>query len=176
MQAHDQGSSHAHDHGSSHEHDHHGGSIVHWKGPVIGTAIALVATIVVLVLLTQAVTETPNVAKSDDAAVLSRIKPVGELRLQAMLTAYAEGDEATLLALSDGEKQQALKHGYTADEYDQEMNDLLYARNAAWIAAIEKLHADGGGFVAVGALHLLGPRSVLDLLAHRGYRVTRVVP
>ena len=83
MQAHDQGSSHAHDHGSSHEHDHHGGSIVHWKGPVIGTAIALVATIVVLVLLTQAVTETPNVAKSDDAAVLSRIKPVGELRLAA---------------------------------------------------------------------------------------------
>jgi uncharacterized protein YbaP (TraB family) len=30
--------------------------------------------------------------------------------------------------------------------------------------------------VAVGALHLVGPRSVLDLLAHRGYRVTRVVP
>jgi len=61
-------------------------------------------------------------------------------------------------------------------EYDREMDDLLYGRNASWIAPIEQLHAAGGGFVAVGALHLLGPRSVLDLLAHRGYRVTRVAP
>jgi uncharacterized protein YbaP (TraB family) len=38
------------------------------------------------------------------------------------------------------------------------------------------LHAAGGGFVAVGALHLVGPRSVLDVLAHRGYRVTRLAP
>ena len=44
------------------------------------------------------------------------------------------------------------------------------------IDAIDKLHHAGGGFVAVGAMHLIGPRSVLDLLAHKGYKVTRVVP
>jgi uncharacterized protein len=102
--------------------------------------------------------------------------PAGEQRVQAMLAAYAEGDERKLLAISDGEKADALQHGYTDGEYEQEMNDLLYNRNAAWIAAIDQLHADGGGFVAVGALHLLGPRSVLDLLAHKGYQVTRLAP
>jgi uncharacterized protein YbaP (TraB family) len=102
--------------------------------------------------------------------------PAGEQRVRAMLAAYAEGNERKLLAISDGEKADALQHGYTAGEYEQEMNDLLYNRNASWIEAIEKLHAEGGGFVAVGALHLLGPRSVLDLLAHKGYRVTRLTP
>ena len=66
------------------------------------------------------------------------------------------------------ERDDALHHGYTADEYDREMREMLYDRNASWIAAIEQLHAAGGGFVAVGALHLLGPHSVLALLAAHG--------
>lgn len=102
--------------------------------------------------------------------------PTGEQRIQAMLAAYAEGDERKLLAISDDEKTDALQHGYTDSEYEQEMNDLLYTRNASWIAAIDQLHSEGGGFVAVGALHLVGPRSVLDLLAHKGYQVARLVP
>lgn len=102
--------------------------------------------------------------------------PRGEQHARAMLAAYIAGDERQILALSDDERGDALRHGYTAAEYDQEMSDLLYGRNASWIAALERLHADGGGFVAVGALHLVGPRSVLDLLARRGYRVTRIAP
>jgi uncharacterized protein YbaP (TraB family) len=38
------------------------------------------------------------------------------------------------------------------------------------------MHAAGGGFVAVGVLHLVGPRSVADLLGRKGYKVTRVAP
>jgi len=102
--------------------------------------------------------------------------PEGERHARAMLDAYVAGDEQKLVAISDGEKADALHHGYTAAEYDQEMNELLYDRNASWIEAIETLHAAGGGFVAVGALHLLGPRSVLELLARKGYTVTRVAP
>jgi hypothetical protein len=102
--------------------------------------------------------------------------PRSELRARAMLGAYIAGDEQEIIAISDSEKDAALHHGYTAAEYDQELNEMLYDRNASWIAAIEKLHADGGGFVAVGALHLIGPRSVLDLLARKGYQVTRVAP
>ncbi len=64
-----------------HEHDKHASSIAHWKGPVIATVVALVVTIVVLVLLTQMVTDTPKMAKDDEGAVLSRIKPVGEVQL-----------------------------------------------------------------------------------------------
>jgi uncharacterized protein len=102
--------------------------------------------------------------------------PTGERRAREMLAAYVAGDERRILALNDSERTLALGHGYTAAEYDHEMNDLLYDRNASWIAPIERLHADGGGFVAVGTLHLVGPRSVLDLLSQRGYRVTRVAP
>jgi uncharacterized protein YbaP (TraB family) len=92
----------------------------------------------------------------------------------AMIDAYVAGDEAKLIALSDSEKTDALHHGYTTAEYDQEMNEMLYNRNASWIDALEKLHADGGGFVAVGVLHLVGPRSVLELLSRKGYQVKRI--
>lgn len=102
--------------------------------------------------------------------------PEGEQHSKEMLAAYIEGDEKKIVAISDSEKDDAIKHGYTAAEYDQEMNEMLYNRNASWIDALEKLHADGGGFVAVGAMHLLGKRSVLDLLARKGYKVTRITP
>jgi uncharacterized protein YbaP (TraB family) len=102
--------------------------------------------------------------------------PEGEQHAHAMIAAYADGDERTLLALSDAERDDALHHGYTAAEYDQEMSDMLYDRNTSWIAEIEQLHATGGGFVAVGALHLLGPHSVLEQLARKGYSVTRLTP
>jgi uncharacterized protein YbaP (TraB family) len=102
--------------------------------------------------------------------------PTSEQHARALLAAYIAGDERTMLALNDDEKADALRHGYTTAEYDREMADLLYDRNASWIAPIEQLHATGGGFVAVGALHLVGPRSVLDLLAHRGYRIARIAP
>ena len=97
-------------------------------------------------------------------------------RQQEMLSAYLAGDDGKLLALNDEERASSLKHGYTAAEYDAELDDLLFNRNKSWIPAIEKLHAAGGGFVAVGCLHLLGPKSVLDLLKKDGFTVTRVEP
>jgi uncharacterized protein YbaP (TraB family) len=99
--------------------------------------------------------------------------PVEDQHAKEMIDAYASGEEDKLVALSDSEKADALHHGYTAAEYDQEMNEMLYNRNASWIDALEKIHAAGGGFVAVGVLHLIGPRSVLELLASKGYRVKR---
>lgn len=91
-----------------------------------------------------------------------------------LLAAYIAGDDAQMFAISAEGKTQALAHGYTEQEYDASQEDMIYKRNAAWIAPIEKLHADGGAFIAVGALHLVGPRSVLDLLAQKGYKVTRL--
>ena len=68
-----------------------------------------------------------------------------------------------------------LDYEYAQAEYDESMEDLLYRRNASWIAAIEKMHATGNAFIAVGALHLMGPRSVLELLAQKGFRIARVM-
>jgi uncharacterized protein YbaP (TraB family) len=122
---------------------------------------------------------------ADAAKVLSRWMDVRALKLMLdhldegkkqmaeMLAAYIAGDEKGLLAINDGEKEKALKV-YTQAEYDQQQADILYNRNAAWLPAIEKMHADGGGFIAVGALHLVGPKSVNELLEKKGYKITRI--
>ncbi len=97
-----------------------------------------------------------------------------EAQSKQMLAAYVAGDEAQLIAITDEQRRDALAHGYTAAEYSESLEDLLYRRNASWIAPIEKLHAAGGAFIAVGAMHLIGPRSVLDLLRQKGFRIARV--
>ncbi len=100
--------------------------------------------------------------------------PGADALVKQTFEAYVAGDDAGMLAVSERERVAALKLGYTPEEYTAQMEDLLYARNAAWIASIEKLHASGGGFIAVGAMHLIGDRSVLDLLGRKGYRIQRV--
>jgi uncharacterized protein YbaP (TraB family) len=98
--------------------------------------------------------------------------PGGEKRSKDMLAAYVAGDENRILALNEEEKADFVKRGRTQKEYDEQMEDLLFHRNASWIPVIEKIH--GGAFIAVGAMHLIGPKSVLELLQQKGYKVTRV--
>lgn len=90
-----------------------------------------------------------------------------------LLAAYVAGDVKKLEAMG-GDREAFTKSGRSDAEYDQMMNELLYDRNASWIPAIEKMHAEGNAMVAVGAMHLLGKRSVLDLLQQRGFKVARV--
>jgi uncharacterized protein YbaP (TraB family) len=51
---------------------------------------------------------------------------------------------------------------------------LFEARNLAWMPEIERALDEGGAFLAVGAGHLVGPSSVLGLLAERGIVAERV--
>lgn len=106
----------------------------------------------------------------DARALEEMLDDVAEVEQLArdMLAAYLDGDEPKLLAIAERERARFLRKGRTAAEYAQQMEDVVYRRNASWIAPIEKLHADGGGFIAVGAMHAIGPRSVLELLASRG--------
>lgn len=97
-------------------------------------------------------------------------------RMKGLLEAYLAGDEARLHAMSEEERAEALAAGYTEAELDESTQAMIYGRNASWIEPIEKMHAAGGGFVAVGALHLVGPKSVLDMMAQRGYTISRVAP
>ncbi len=93
-----------------------------------------------------------------------------------LVAAYTAGDDVKMVSLNDSQKSESLAHGYTEAEYDQQSADMLWDRNASWIAAIEAMHAKGGGFVAVGALHLVGKKSVLEMLQGKGYKITRVEP
>jgi uncharacterized protein len=62
---------------------------------------------------------------------------------------------------------------------DQRANEvfadrLLYQRNERMVERMEPRLAEGGAFIAVGAMHLYGSRGVPALLERRGYRVTVV--
>lgn len=55
------------------------------------------------------------------------------------------------------------------------LDRLLYARNKNWIAPLETMLADNEeNLVVVGAAHLIGDGSVIDLLEQAGYRIERI--
>ncbi len=51
---------------------------------------------------------------------------------------------------------------------------LLEDRNARWIGPLETAFQDGASFVAVGAIHLVGPLGLIARLRSDGYRVEAV--
>ncbi len=58
---------------------------------------------------------------------------------------------------------------------DAFMERLIYARNRNWLPRLETLLAENSeALVVVGAGHLIGEGSVIDLLEKAGYEVTRV--
>jgi len=85
--------------------------------------------------------------------------------LDAIVGSWAKGDVEAIAATNVPQS--------SADEADTKK--LLLDRNANWVPKIEKLLADNEqDVIVVGAAHLAGPGSVLDLLAKAGYTVTRV--
>lgn len=65
------------------------------------------------------------------------------------------------------------------DEADKSLNEaflqlVVYNRNTRMAERMQPRIAEGGAFIAVGALHLYGERGVLSLLQSRGYQITRI--
>ena len=84
--------------------------------------------------------------------------------------AYLEGDETRLHTIG---RAQFRLGAADDDELARVIDILLVSRNRSWIPQLEQVHATGGAFVAVGALHLAGEHNVLDLLRARGFDITR---
>ena len=85
--------------------------------------------------------------------------------LDAMLNAWRRGDAATMAKL--------LQEGF--DEYPDLYRPLTVERNRKWIPQIEQLLDDKEDYlVVVGALHLVGTDSVIDLLERKGYKVKQL--
>lgn len=83
-----------------------------------------------------------------------------------LANAWLKGDEATLGALLAADSQ----IGEQGPLYD----GLIVQRNAAWVKKIEeRLAGNGISFIAVGAGHLVGPDSVIAMLAARGLKAER---
>lgn len=84
--------------------------------------------------------------------------------MDKMVAEWMEGDADGLAAL--------LNEGLTDPELT---NILLYNRNAKWAEWIDnRMDKPGAVFVAVGAGHLAGEKSVQYYLTQRGFRVERV--
>jgi uncharacterized protein YbaP (TraB family) len=84
--------------------------------------------------------------------------------LGELVRAWKDGDTATLARLLSAE----------FDEFPDLYRTLTVDRNRAWVGEITRLLGDRDDYlVVVGALHLVGRDSVVDLLEKRGYEVVQ---
>ena len=100
------------------------------------------------------------------AFLMEAVEGIDEAKgaLDAMVAEWIEGDADALAELMN----EGLSDPVIADA-------LLYSRNAKWVEWIEtRLDAPGTVFIAVGAGHLAGDKSVQDLLIKRDIEVERV--
>jgi uncharacterized protein YbaP (TraB family) len=102
---------------------------------------------------------------------------------QAMLEqTLAELDEAATVMIDMAEAWRAGQleslSSELLDDFDQFpglYETLVTKRNSAWIPSLERLLTDGRRhLVVVGALHLVGPDNVVELLRARGHDVERL--
>lgn len=98
--------------------------------------------------------------------LMEAVEGMGEAKemLDAMVAEWIEGDADALAEL--------MNEGLSDPELAEA---LLYSRNANWVEWISnRLDAPGTVFVAVGAGHLAGEKSVQDLLSEREIAVERI--
>jgi uncharacterized protein YbaP (TraB family) len=86
---------------------------------------------------------------------------------QQLLQMYLQGDLAGIVRLNEQPH---------ADEgvFQRFMQEILYDRNTLMLERMRGLLAEGGVFIAVGALHLPGERGLLIALEREGYKLTQV--
>lgn len=90
---------------------------------------------------------------------------------ERMTERYVAGDMPGLLALV--EQMNAL--GGDEQLTEQLMHELIDVRNRRMAERMQPLLAEGGAFVAIGAMHLPGEQGVLALLVEQGWRVAPVL-
>lgn len=85
--------------------------------------------------------------------------------LDQLLSAWRRGDAKGMAKL--------LQEGF--DEYPDLYRPLTVERNRRWVPQIEKLLDDKDDYlVVVGALHLVGTDSVIDLLERKGHKIKQL--
>jgi uncharacterized protein YbaP (TraB family) len=92
-----------------------------------------------------------------------------EATFEKMRQAYLAQDTAGIF-----EFMQAQQTGFDPDLVETFTASLLDARNERMVERMAPRLAEGGAFVAVGALHLPGENGVLKRLEDQGYQVTRL--
>ena len=91
---------------------------------------------------------------------------------ETMIDLYDKGETARImptLSVTLGEDDAAGADSYAAFE-----EKMIIARNGVMATRLPEHLAEGGAFVAVGALHLPGKDGVIEQLRRAGYAVTKV--
>ena len=101
-------------------------------------------------------------------SLLHAVEGAGEPgRIERLYEAWRSGDTPAIAAMIDEQ--------YGRPELAGTYNRLFTMRNEAWMAPlVDHLSGTATTFVVVGAGHLVGRDSVIELLRDRGYAVTRV--
>lgn len=106
--------------------------------------------------------------------LIAGLNPLFVTSIQESLT-RTEPDPATVAlgpACLAGDGDEAIR---LLSESSGELNQtLLTARNENWVQALTEPLAEGGVFVAVGALHMFGPDGLLAAATEQGYTVTQL--
>jgi uncharacterized protein YbaP (TraB family) len=92
--------------------------------------------------------------------------PEQKALLADMVQAYKDGDIDALTAAAFKPSE--------VEKHPQLYEHLFTKRNRAWVAEIETYLKRGNVFVAVGAGHLAGDKSVIQMLEDNGHEVERV--
>ena len=104
----------------------------------------------------------------EESALSSQVKGVHDMvpTFQKIIKAWRQGDSDTIETLA----VLPLK-----EQYPNTHHVLLPARNHRWVPQIEAMFNDEDKeFVLVGAAHLIGEGSVLELLESKGYEVNKL--
>ena len=88
--------------------------------------------------------------------------------IDGVIVAWKKGDAEAIFALN--------QKGFHDSEAKREFEDkFLYQRDVAMTRRIDEvLRQPGPHFIAVGSLHLVGPRSIVEQLKVKGYRVEQI--
>ena len=87
-----------------------------------------------------------------------------DAQVDELVAAWQAGDTDALARMLSNE----------FDDFPELYRPLTEDRNRAWVEQLDDLLDDRDDYlVVVGALHLVGRNSVVDLLRQRGYTVTR---
>lgn len=137
---------------------------LHDRAVAHGLAVAALETIDEQLSLFAKLTDAQAVAALTDALDEA---DAGRPQEKKLLAAYASGDERAVTAIVEAEFAVSPAARSLAEP-------LLYRRNQVMADRLVPLLPAGGAFVAIGAAHLTGPRSVIELLRARGWKITRV--
>jgi uncharacterized protein YbaP (TraB family) len=88
--------------------------------------------------------------------------------IEDLAAAWKRGDVTAMLGLA--------KKGYTKPEWQQEFDEkFLHQRDVEMTRRLDELFSTPGShFAAVGSLHLLGPKSIVEQLKAKGYRIEQL--